>query len=337
MRKKMFKSALEILLALFASALSVHLLFSGTWDEFLLAHAAACLLCAYSLQRCLRKHGVSQRGLFGLTMLPVVLVPGFCVFGLPAGLIYGRSPLAEVATDLTMIVETPQLPFKPLQFDAGMSFARGGLFEVLERSVDPDKRLTAVMATNRMRPQMAIPLLKIAMRDAVDDVRLLAYSIKDSHESNINEQIKELTEGLESLAVDSDPESINLEQASSLRSLAFAYWELAYLELAEGEIRKFCLSQAIENAEKALLVLTDAPTAILLCRAHMALGDTVAADAALYRALEFGVATEVVMPHRAEIAYNEGRYQDIEPVLQPLEEITFQNLQEVRDYWCGAT
>ena len=65
------------------------------------------------------------------------------------------------------------------------------------------------------------------------------------------------------------------------------------------------------------------------------MGDTKAADATLDVALEYGIAASVVAPYRAEIAFAEGRYQDVAIALQGLDEIAFENLQQVRDYWCG--
>ena len=327
-----FGLARDATLALSASAASVYLLFNGSWYEFLGAHFLATAFSAAALTAWVKLHGTEQRGLLRLSVLTIGAIPGFSFIGLPAAMVYAYSPPKVEELDLTITVKVPNLPSKPLQFDSQLSFSRGGLFEVLERSRDPNKRLIAVMATNRMPPRNAIPLLKIAMRDSVDDVRLLAYSIKDKHESEINERIKKLTDGLKDGDLQNDS-PITLEQASALRSLAFAYWELVYLELAEGEIRKFCLRSSRDNAQHALRRLLDAPVAVLLAKTELELGDTEAAGKALDKALSFGINPQVIAPHRAEIAYIEGRYGEVRTSLEVLEDIRFDGLKEVYDYW----
>jgi len=333
----MFGLARDIALAFSSSISTVYLLFTSTWPSALGAHAITMLFSAMVLTTWFKLKNVDQKGLWTITMITIAFVPGFCLVALPAALVYGGTPPKKAALDLTMLVPTPNLPFKPLQFDSQLAFSRGGLFEVLERSSDPDKRLTAVMATTRMPVQLAIPLLKIAMRDAVDDVRLLAYSIKDKHESEINDRIKSLSEGLElgdSTDLDATEESI--ERASAFRSLAFAYWELVYLELAEGQIRNFCLTQTIEHAQRALHTLRDGPVAVLLARAYLHTGDTQAASEALLTAETFGMTAAVLAPHKAEIAFAEARYGDIPDLLAPVNSNSFERLDDVRSFWLSA-
>jgi len=328
----MFGLARDTTFALSAGAASIYLLFMGEWYSFLGAHLISTGFSALALGTFMKIRGTDQRGLWLLSVMTIFVIPGFSFVGLPASLVYASAPPKKEVADLTMVVDVPALPFKPLQFDSKLSFSRGGLFEVLERSGDPEKRLTAVMATNRMPPRQAIPLLKIAMRDSVDDVRLLAYSIKDKHESEINERIKELTEGLKKSDVD-NTHPITLEQASALRSLAFAYWEMVYLELAEGQIRTFCLKACVEHSQRAIHRLLDAPIAVLLARATLELGDTQAANKALDQALAFGIKPDVVAPYRAEIAFVESRFADVESSMAELGDIRFENLKDVHDYW----
>ncbi|MGZ0843230.1 HEAT repeat domain-containing protein, partial [Klebsiella pneumoniae subsp. pneumoniae] len=61
---------------------------------------------------------------------------------------------------------------------------------VLRHAPDPNQRLTAIFATRRMPGKEAIPILKLALRDPADDVRLLAYSMLDQKESRINQRIE---------------------------------------------------------------------------------------------------------------------------------------------------
>ena len=73
----------------------------------------------------------------------------------------------------------PGLPFRPKEKRLDMMFSDGGLQDVLRHAPDPNQRLTAIFATRRMPGKEAIPILKLALRDPADDVRLLAYSMLD--------------------------------------------------------------------------------------------------------------------------------------------------------------
>ncbi|MFO6383442.1 HEAT repeat domain-containing protein, partial [Pseudomonas aeruginosa] len=82
------------------------------------------------------------------------------------------------------------LPFRPKEKRLDMMFSDGGLQDVLRHAPDPNQRLTAIFATRRMPGKEAIPILKLALRDPADDVRLLAYSMLDQKESRINQRIE---------------------------------------------------------------------------------------------------------------------------------------------------
>lgn len=84
----------------------------------------------------------------------------------------------------------PGLPFRPKEKRLDMMFSDGGLQDVLRHAPDPNQRLTAIFATRRMPGKEAIPILKLALRDPADDVRLLAYSMLDQKESRINQRIE---------------------------------------------------------------------------------------------------------------------------------------------------
>ncbi|MGE0624005.1 MAG: hypothetical protein AB7I04_06185 [Pseudomonadales bacterium] len=293
----------------------------------LTTHLAGVLPGGWGLWLWLRATGSRQRGLLPLTVGITACIPGFGLLALPVAAAYGaREPVREAA-DNTLVVEVPRLPFKPLAFDQTLSFSRGGLFEVLERSSDTDKQIVAVMATTRMKAKQAVPLLKVAMRDEEDDVRLLAYSIKDRKESEINGRIKRLLQVLE------QPALSERERASTERSLAFLYWELIYLDLAEGDIREFFLNQVVERARSALDALSYGPLSVLLARACMEQGDYRGASDALDAAEAAGVERLGLAPYRAEIAFHEGRYDEVRRRLLEIGTSPHESLREVLGYW----
>lgn len=291
------------------------------------AHVLSALVGAVGLKGWLTAVESRQRGLLALTAGMIGLVPGFSLMAVPVAAVYGaRNPVRAVVDD-TLVVEVPRLPFKPLAFDRSLSFSRGGLFEVLERSSDTDKQVVAVMATTRMKSKQAVPLLKVAMRDEADDVRLLAYSIKDKKESEINGKIKHLLQILDQFGLS------KRERASTERSLAFLYWELVYLDLAEGDIRDFFLEQVVERARSALDAIAYGPLSVLLARAYMEQGNWGEAGDALDAAEAAGVDRLVLAPYRAELAFHEGRYDEVRRRLLEIGSSPHESLREVLDYW----
>lgn len=304
-------------------ALFVH----GAPSSTAAAHLLAVLFGTLGLRMWLVAVASSQRGLLLLTVGMTALIPGFSLLALPVAAAYGARNPVRAAADDTLVVEVPRLPFKPLAFDRSLSFSRGGLFEVLERSSDTDKQVVAVMATTRMKSKQAVPLLKVAMRDEEDDVRLLAYSIKDRKESEINGRIKRLLQVLE------QPGLSRRERASTDRSLAFLYWELIYLDLAEGDIREFFLTQVVERAGSALDSLAYGPLSVLLARAYLEQGNFGAAGEALTASEVAGVDRLVLAPYRAELAFHEGRYDEVRRRLLEIGSSPHESLREVLDYW----
>ena len=81
-------------------------------------------------------------------------------------------------------VGIPGLPFRAHAQTRSPIFADGGLQDVLRHAPDPDQRLAALLATRRMPGKDAVPILKLALGDPSDDVRLLAYSMLDKQESD---------------------------------------------------------------------------------------------------------------------------------------------------------
>ena len=235
-----------------------------------------------------------------------LLIP-FAVVALALATLFGFLNPRVKKVEPLRLVPIPSLPFKPLEVDTGLAFANGGLFDVLRHSADVDKRRTAVMATTRMRDNVAVPLLKLAMRDPVDDVRLLAYSIKDKIESRINHTIREEQEKLANHKGE-DPADIH-------RVLAFSYWEMVYLDLVEGDLRNFIIGQAIEHANLCLASKADGAVNTLIGRAELARGNYTEALAALHTAVANGSRPATVASYLAEIYYQRGDFMAVPAAL----------------------
>lgn len=221
----------------------------------------------------------------------------------------------------------PDLPFRPQERGKALMFNDGGLQDVLRHAPDAEKRLTALFATRRMPPREAIPILKLALRDPADDVRLLAYSMLDKQESEINLRIETALKQLATAA--------GSHQAALHDALARWYWELAYLGLAQGSVLEHVLEQAREHAEQTLVGGNNPYAHVLAGRIALEQARLDGAKNHFSQAESSGVGDQTLAPFRAEIAFIEGRYEDVSHQLEKLSEDVLQRppFAALAKYW----
>lgn len=213
-------------------------------------------------------------------------------------------------------VGIPDLPYRAQLQSRSPIFADGGLQDVLRHAPDPDQRLAALLATKRMPGKEAVPILKLALGDPSDDVRLLAYSMLDKQESDINLRIQIALGQLHGAST---------QAAGKLHgTLARWYWELAYLGLAQGSVLEHVLNQSNEHAEQALQAGEGGELFLLAGRIALELGDVQRAEVLLTKAQEDGMGAAQILPFHAELAFESGQYHEIPGLLSSLPEKTRQ-------------
>ena len=206
----------------------------------------------------------------------------------------------------------PELPFRPQAKLHAPTFADGGLQDVLRHAPDPEQRLAALLATRRMPGREAVPILKLALADPSDDVRLLAYSMLDKQETDLNQRIQ--------VALNRLPTASAQASAALHATLARWYWELAYLGLAQGSVLQHVLDQAAEHAHQGIAAGEGGELYLLAGRIALEQGDTQRALTHLHQAEASGMGPAMLLPFRAEIAFQTGRYRDIPGLLASLPE-----------------
>jgi len=203
----------------------------------------------------------------------------------------------------------PKLPFRSQPLHSPI-FRDGGLQDVLRHAPDPDLRLSALLTTRRMPGKEAIPMLKLALADPSDDVRLLAYSMLDKQENDINQRIQA---DLKQLAGAKPPATGALHA-----TLARWYWELAYLGLAQGSVLEHVLRQACEHAEQGLREGEGGELHLLAGRIALEMDSLTHAQAHLEAAEKAGIDATLLIPFHAEIAFRAGHSHQIPPLLAAL-------------------
>ena len=324
--------ALALAISFLVECLALFGYFQLRYDGALFLHVISAVVATGSTSIYLRRRIYDRnelRRLLPLLLLLPLLVP-FGGFGLALGAVLGFQLPRVKKKDPIQLVSQPPLPFKPLDLNSGLTFADGGLYDILRHSPDVDKRLTAVTAATRMRNSDAVPILKLAMRDAVDDVRLLAYSVKDKIENRITADIRETQAELEKAG--------DAERPDLHRILAFSSWEMVYLDLVEGSLRDYMIKETIEHSEACITLKPDGAITMLLGRAQLAGGNLDAAEAAFQASLERGLRSATIAPYLAEVAYLRADFQGVQDQLAklPEEQRERASLREVCEMWLPA-
>jgi hypothetical protein len=182
----------------------------------------------------------------------------------------------------------------------------------LYRSRNSDRRLQAVYATLKLKDRDAIPLLRTALADSVDDIRLLAYALLDRKEYRLSKRIEQCKQDLE--------KEENSGKKRLYRQIASYYWELAHLGLVQGEAKNHVLSMAYKYIE---LGLEYSPEDIGLrfqyAQILLRLGKYQLAFDQFQKAEILGIEHVSLLTYYAEIAFHNRRFHEVKQLMTAIE------------------
>ena len=320
-----------LLLALFGETAALYALAVDLAWTALGWHVVAALSCALAGSRLTQgvagsrpRAAAAVAGAFALS-LPGVGFMGLLWVVLPH---WGRA--RREAARALLELELPAFHERDrFAFDPGVAA------QPIEQQLAPERpveqRVRSVMALRRMDPRRAVPLLRLALGDTSEDVRLLAYAILERREKQIRGRIERALRELRAEHAPSPNEALSL-----LRGLASDHWELVYGGFSEGEGRVANLAQAAEYAEAALHTAFDGATALLLARVRLQQSDGVAAWRLVVAAAERGgIASDVCAPLLAEAAFLQRKFDWIPRLLSQVADDPSQapGLQPVASFW----
>jgi hypothetical protein len=286
-------AAFPALSALFAASLEALALMDAARGGTLSAvafHAAASLVTAIGLKRRL----VPAGGGWGWALLAgasffLPLLGTLGCIGLAWALPARSMPPVMPACTLTPM---PPLARLPVARDLGRALGRR----------DREERIGAVRAIPADDPATA-GLLRQALRDADEEVRLLAHSKLEISTRAAWRRIERLT---------TQTSTAGSRRAALELQLGAEHWELVHQGLVEGEIREHILESALGHLRAALDGEAHRPSLhYLLGRVHLARGQGREAEAALKAALAAGMSGRTLAPWLAEAAFLDRRLQDV--------------------------
>ena len=213
---------------------------------------------------------------------------------------------------------------------APSSLGEGGIRIRLEDEKAPtESRLSALLAAQALPTRVASPLLRQLLGDAVDDIRLVAYGILDSHEKQLNTRIHEEQRRLAG-------ELSGKSRQVALEHLAELYWELIYQGLVQGDLADHA---AAESSRYLTEAMTLAPNNAGLWGLQGKLAqhgkDFVTARSAFMRAVALGLPKSRALPYLAEIAFLQRDFATVRNLLDEMRAGQVPaKLEPLIEFWC---
>lgn len=280
---------------------------------YLIMHCIGSALIAFAVWLLLpNKYRFPVRYSYTFLYSITVFIPFVGAVGLVSCILPGLYFPQQRKKHILEIQEDIKLPYAQLEEQSSILFNDGGLQDVLSLQGDENKRLNALLAMRNMNKKYSIPILKKALSDPADDIRLLAYAMLDKYETQINSDLE--------IALSQLKSSEGVHKAELHKNIARNYWELAYLGLAQGAVFDHALEQAQENIKQAAFFKKTPELALLAGRVALKQKRSEFATLAFKQALEMGMDKQHVIPYLAEAAYFSGHYQEISGLLDQLPE-----------------
>ncbi len=295
-----------------ANVMTVYFFVNDQFFMALNAHLAAALLYTWPSYHFISSKYQKNALILALFVLFYLFIPLIANIGIFITLTIGSYFSKNIEKKTYMTVDIPCIPENIIEQIAYVKYLDPNLRSVLEYFTEPEERIQAVLATRKMDSLESIPILKIALLDPIDEIRLLAYSMLNNKEKQFSAAIQNHLNDLES-----DVNFSPREQATKLSYIAEAYWELSYLGLEQGQAKIHILQQAELYATEALKTLTsDYALYVLRGRVALELGKYPQASRDFALAIKYGASQEKLASYQAELAFAERRFQEVRDYMQ---------------------
>jgi len=194
--------------------------------------------------------------------------------------------------------------------------------------VDAETMYQKVLSSSYIRNSLSVDVLREAVSNSDERIRLTAYQILDRKVNELNAEIQRL----EKSAASQDSKS----SATTWLQIANNYWELLTIEKSDPIARKQLLKKSIEAAKRSVSENEENRNAhLVLGRVCLAASDYNAAEKALMRSLALGMPRDKVVPYLAEVAYCKREFRKVHQLLRTLDDSfkQYPPLKQVAEYW----
>lgn len=271
----------------------------------------------------------APRAVAAFAVLVAFFVPAFGVVAVALALGVGPRREQREAPWLTLAIE------RDLADVAGRPLARrptsASTIATALRDRAPEsaeRRFQSLLRARHLPARAAIGLMKLALKDPSDEVRLYAFARIERMRDDLEREIKRV----QTLLADATGD----DAARAHLRLAESHWEIAYLGLAEGAVLDHALKNALVHVERAsALRPSDAPPHFLRGRVLLQLRQIDGAASAFDAAMAHGYPRVRILPYLAECAFHERRFDRVRAALRELEDARpgYAALQPLLDTW----
>jgi hypothetical protein len=278
--------------------------------ELLFVHIIGSILISLSITYILNPlHEKCRLNYFLFSLVMLSFIPFLGVFVL---IVVFTSKKSGAVNQHTEIVNAPlsqikigNLSLKQINENSGYVVSTNSITYILtSKNSIPEERQKAVLDTMKLPDKEAIPLLRKALKDNEDDVRLLAYALIKRKENTVTSRLQNRLR-LVNEASESTPVFIH-------KAIAYDCWEIIYLDLMQGEVQNYYLDIAIKHI-KILLRDNDPDPGLklLFAKILMRKGEFVQSREYFIKAAMTGIDKNRLLPYFAEIAFLEKRFCNI--------------------------
>ncbi len=303
-KNKILLSGLLLLVISFViQGASVYFLGSGFLKNALILHGVSACLFPFALYLLLPVQYRPETIIFSFLFLMCLLIPVVSGLGLLLSLSVSLYYAKSIDKNITETIDTDLLPDNIIETVQLTAYEGGSLLGILESSSVEEQRIQAVLKTRNMTDEDAIPILRVALLDPVDEVRLLAYSMLDKKGKYIDHTISLNLAKLKEQSVNASRVHLNLAES---------YWEQSYLGLVSGQAKECALKDAYKHILLALEGDTENSSSYFLqARIALALNDYPLAKYSFEQALALGIPVDRIAPYQAELAFMTGQFDQI--------------------------
>ena len=306
---------------------------------YFIVHAVASILFAFSLRPLilashrLREHRLALLGLVALVSftIPIAGAVG-CLVATFALYRYRNQDAFTRFPSVTL----PE--FDQYQSSSNSCRPLGLKTFLSNQSVPTPSRMRAMVALSNVSGRLASPMLRTALSDSNDDLRLLAYSMLDNKEQKISQAIHDAQQSLERAHQNEGSSPLGPQGIQASWALSDLYWEMIYQGIAQSDVREHAIAQSLHYC---LAVLQEQPDNALLTlrkgRLMQLRKDYKQAQDAYEAALEQGLPAARVVPYLAEIYFLQRDFSKTQRLMQMLDYTQAPpSLRPSMKYWSAA-
>lgn len=195
-------------------------------------------------------------------------------------------------------------------------FGEGSMNNLLNNTSAPSSlKMKALVSLADNLSKSDVMLIKNALSDKNDEIRLYSFAIIDNLERGINSKIHKTLQKF--LEASNEEKSMN-----AAGELAYLYWDMVYFELTDSNLKIFIIDEVKKYAN---IVLKADPhnknMNILLGKTYMMLEEYTQSKHYFSLAVKEEKSRDFIIPYLAEIAFHQKDYKRVKTILNRTTEL----------------